>query len=97
MSGKAVGSTVEPCPLVWVSIRLERKARNPAPSWWRKEDQRPYQAESFEADLGTSSCEQATLNDQGKHRFEGVPPGTCAFAFVPFYDDIEKYLREKSK
>ena len=100
-----VGAPSVACKNVhWISVKLVRQPLKARPKWWPTPlnipswlltpQNLPYGGEAYSADI-TTGKKTGALNGDGVVRFDNIPAGNCQFKFVKFYDDIEKYFKDK--
>jgi|SRR5580658_8118459 hypothetical protein len=72
---------VQSCPQdkTWVGFRLVDMEGNPVGG------------KQYRAKLSDGSIKQGTLDDSGRVRFDGIPPGTCTISFI----DLDKEAWER--
>jgi hypothetical protein len=51
----------------------------------------PVGGKQYRAKLSDGSIKQGTLDDSGRVRFDGIPPGTCTISFI----DLDKEAWER--
>jgi hypothetical protein len=68
-SYRAVGSSVQSCPLVWIEIELV------------DEDDQPVSGESYRIELADGKTEEGSLDEKGFARVDGIPKGNCKVTF----------------
>jgi len=66
---RSVGSPAEPCPLVWIEIKLEDEEGQPVPG------------ERYRLELKDGSVSEGVLDGEGKARLEGIERGNCKITF----------------
>ncbi len=71
---------IQPCPMqkTWVEFRLLDMEGNPVAG------------KKYKVKLSDGSVHQGTLDNSGKVRFDGIPPGSCSISF-----DLDKEAWER--
>ena len=76
---RSVGSAQQPCPRVWVEIKLEDEEGQPVPG------------ARYRIELKDGSAIEGTLDKEGKARHDGLDRGSCKITFP----DMDKEAWER--
>lgn len=93
--GVPIDCTTVPCPVShWIDFQLLRlsdpEARKP---WWPAAKSLPYSLEPYTAQL-PDGLRDGRLDTEGRVHFDNIPAGSCRFAAVEFYADIESFFNK---